>query len=62
MNYLWIKKMDQKIIKVKVLGKIIVKIDTFLDEIMDGILFVKLKSTDEYTIVVLQPISTKIKH
>ncbi|NCN68298.1 MAG: hypothetical protein GW779_02330 [Candidatus Altiarchaeum hamiconexum] len=54
--------MDQKIIKVKVLGKIIVKIDTFLDEIMDGILFVKLKSTDEYTIVVLQPISTKIKH
>ena len=46
--------MDQKIIKVKVLGKIIVKMDTFLEEIIDGILFVKLKSTAEDTIIVLQ--------
>ena len=46
--------MDQKIIKVKVLGKIIVKMDTFLEEIIEGILFVKLKSTAEDTIIVLQ--------
>lgn len=46
--------MDQKTIKIKTYVKIIVTEDTSLEEIVDEILFVKLKDAEEDTIVVLQ--------
>ncbi|PIZ30485.1 MAG: hypothetical protein COY41_03900, partial [Candidatus Altarchaeum sp. CG_4_10_14_0_8_um_filter_32_851] len=46
--------MDQKKMKVKVYDKIILTNDTFMEEIVDKLLFVKLKGDKEDTIFVLQ--------
>ena len=46
--------MDQKKMTVKVYDKIILTNDTFMEEIVDKLLFVKLKGDKEDTIFVLQ--------